>query len=180
MRQILLNEETLTGRVFAAYYAGVLVRDAWRLSPGLLLTMQASKRTLTAFNVDINNVGSHPAIHDWSTNLTVIFDPNTYLPSRVRAYEDHQIFGPSTSDYLLYNYTELNRVQFPRNIKLLYNEDLMLQEILVDSIDLNPQFPAGFFEGLPESAINETLFGLSPASPRTSELYNTAEVWESS
>ena len=166
--------------VFIAAYASVLVRDAWRLSPSLLLTLRISNSTLVASTVDINNVGPRPAITDSSTNLTIIFDPDTYLPSRIRAYENHQIFGPSTSDILLYNYTKIEGVSFARNIKLLYNEDLLLQEMLYDSITVNPELSSDFFAGLPESAINQTLFGLPPTVPQQSELYNSAEVFESS
>ena len=56
----------------------------------------------------------------------------------------------------------------------------MLQEMLYDSIALNPTFPSDFCTGLLESAINESLFGLSPTAPQCCELYNSAEDFESS
>ena len=142
--------------------------------------MQKAKSTLTASTMNVNNDGLYPALSDTSRNLTVIFDPETYLPSRIRAYENHQIFGQSTSDVLLYNYTEIHGVQFARNMKLLYNEDLMLQEMLLDSITANPTLPSDFFDEIPESAINQNLFGLRPTAPEISVEYNSAEVFESS
>ena len=140
--------------------------------------MAASTSSLTAMSVVVNDVALNPAIHDFSTNLTIIFDPDTYLPSRIRAYEDHLILGRSTNDIILYNYTKTNGVQFARNIKLLYNEDTMLQEILYDSITVNPTLSADFFAPLPESEVNKTLFGIPPIPPQVSEEYGAAEVFE--
>ena len=163
-----------------AFYANVLVRDAWRLSPALLLSFETMRSNLVASTVNINNAGPHPALVNSALNLTVVFDPDTYLPTRVRAYENHKIFGPSTNDILLYNYTEIQGTHFARNVKLLYNEDLMLQEMLFDSITINATFPSNFFTGLPYNTINQTIFGLPPTPAAFSELYDTAEVFESS
>lgn len=140
--------------------------------------MEASSSTLTAFTMTVNDCASYPAIHDSLTNLTIIFDPSSYLPSRIRAYEDHLILGPSTSDVILYNYTETAGIKFARNIKLLYNEDIMLQEILYDSVSVNPKLSSDFFAGLPEAAINQTMFGMPPMPPKASEKYGAAEVFE--
>ena len=72
--------KTLTMWLTTAFYAHVLVRDAWRLSPALLLSLQHSNSTI-ASTVHVNDAGRHPAIIDLSLNLTIIFDPETYLPS---------------------------------------------------------------------------------------------------
>lgn len=114
---------------------------------------------------------------DTVTNITVILDPQTFLPTRIRAYEDHQIFGLSTNDFLVYNYTEVNGIQFPLNVRVLYN-DKMLIEMLTDSITANPTFDANFFAGLPLSEVDTTILALQPSVPQQSEFYNSAEVFE--
>ena len=98
-----------------------------------------------------------------------------YVPTKIIKFS-----GRSTNDILLYNYTEIRGFHLARNMKLLYNEDLMLQEMLYDSITRNPTFPSDVFTGLPESAVSGTLFGLPPAAAQESELYTSAEVFESS
>ena len=156
------------------------MRDSLRLFPNLLLTLKSSSGTLSASLIDVNGAGPHPAVTDSATNLTVIFDPTTFSPSRVRSYEDHLVLGLSANDYLLYNYTMVNGVNFPRNFKLLYNEDLMLIEMLVDQVTTNPNFTANFFDGLPLSQINSTTSALPPTAPQGSEIYGQAEVFEMS
>lgn len=163
-----------------AAYTNVLVRDAWRLSPSLLLSIASSNSHITASTLEVNGIRGHPSITDASTNITVVFDPETFLPSRIRVYEDHQIFGRSTSDMLLYNYTEIDGIKFAKNVKLLYNEDLMVLEMLYGSIKTNPSLPTNFFLGLPSTIINETIFELQPAAAEVSETYTSAEVFESS
>lgn len=134
--------------------------------------------TLSTSSVKINDDRYHPAITDSSLNITVIFDPDTYLPARVRAHEDHAIFGPSTNDVVLNNYTNANGVSLAQNVKLLYNDDLMLQEIYFDSFKMNPSVPSDFFEGLPESVSKQTFSGAPPAPAIYSEEFNPAEVFE--
>lgn len=80
---------------------------------------------------------------------------------------------------MLYNYTDVDGIKFPRNFKLLYNLDLMLIEILVDAVTVNPIFEARFFEGLPLSDVNSTVFKNPPTAPQLSETYTPAEVFES-
>ena len=128
--------------------------------------------------MDVNGVGPHPTLTDSTTNLTIIFDPKAFLPTRVRALEDHQVFGPSTSDLVLYNYTEVDGIKFPRNFKILYNLDVMLIETLVDVITVNPTFEADFFDGLPLDEVNSTVFKNAPTAPQESEIYTPAEVFE--
>jgi len=144
------------------------------------LAFKMSNTSLSASQIDVNGAAPHPSLTDASTNLTIIFDPETFLPSRVRSYENHQIFGPSISDFLVYNYTEIDGIQFPRNFKLLYNEDLMLIEMLVDTIVVNPTFDPDFFIGLPVSEVNSTLLALMPTAAQQTEIYTPAEVFESS
>jgi hypothetical protein len=158
-----------------AFYTNVLVRDARRFSPAIVRTLQYSNDTLSTSSVKINDGHLYPAV---TLNLTVIFDPTTYLPSRIRAYEDHPIFGPSTSDIVLYNYTIVSGMSFAQNMKLLYNEDLMLQEIYLDTFTINPTLPSDFFQGLPPAISNQTVSGAPPAPAQYSELFNPAHIFE--
>lgn len=128
--------------------------------------------------VQINGGRNYPAVTDSALNLTIIFDPDTYLPSRVRAYEYHPILGPSTNDILLYNYTTVDGIGLPQNTKLLYNEDLMLQEVYLDSFKINPSLEASFFQGLPADVTNQTVSGAPPTPPMSSEFLLPAQIFE--
>ena len=120
---------------------------------------------------------SYPSITDTSLNITIAFRPDTFLPYIVRSYEDHQIYGRSENDYILYNYTSVAGVQFPRRIKIIYN-DQQIFDTLIDTIDVNPNFPANFFQGLPENQIKSTVFASPPAPAKASSEYGDAEVFE--
>lgn len=111
-------------------------------------------------------------------NLTVIFEPTTNLPYLVRAYEDHFIFGPSTNDLVLYNYTVVEGLAFPRRIKIMYNEQHMLFDSIIGHVDVNPSFPVGYFDGLSEAEIGMTEFQTPPTQPQASTEYGDAEVTE--
>ncbi|KAK5163002.1 uncharacterized protein LTR77_011057 [Saxophila tyrrhenica] len=160
------------------FFAYILVRDAWRFSPAIVRSLQASTGTLATSMVQINDARLHPAVTDDSLNLTVIFDPETYLPARVRAYEDHPILGPSTNDVLLYNYTMVDGISLPQNIKLLYNEDLMLQEIQLNNFKINPSFPPTQFQGLPPAITNQTVSGAPPSPALYPEFATPAQIFE--
>lgn len=111
-------------------------------------------------------------VFDPSLNLSIILDANTHLPYIIRSFEDHQIFGPSTNDLMVYNYTSINGVMFPRRFKIVYNNVHLLADFLVDRVDVNPVFPAGFFNPLPISA-NAPV----PALEISTE-YGSAEIGE--
>lgn len=148
--------------------------------------MRLSPKLLLAFKVDPAQVAStltvrgnhYPALTDHELNITVAFRPDTFLPYIVRSYEDHKIFGKSANDFVIYNYTAVAGIQFPRRIKIMYNEDELLLDTLIDDIKVNPSFPAKFFDGFPESQIKNTAFALpsTPAAPSVE--YGEAEVFE--
>ncbi len=138
--------------------------------------MQSSPQ-ITASPVTVRGV-EFPAVTDHVHNLTVVFDPSNNLPYLVRAYEDHLIFGPSTNDLVLYNYTKVDGLSFPRRIKIMYNEQHMLFDSIVGPIDVNPSFPANFFDGLPQSEIKSTELQLPPTPPQAATEYGDAEVTE--
>jgi hypothetical protein len=160
------------------FLADVLVRDAVRLSPKLLLQMQANTHGLSAQSITYHETGPFPAVTDHSLNITVVFDPETFLPYLIRSYENHLIFGNSTNDYVLTNYTESEGVQFPRLVQIMYNENNILLHSLRDNIIVNPTFGDNFFAGLPLSQINQTFSQLPPSAPASSTEYGAAEIFE--
>lgn len=121
---------------------------------------------------------SYPAITDPGLNITVAFRPDTFLPYLIRSYENHSIYGRSSNDYVVSNYTTVAGVKFPRRIKVVYNEDNLLVDTLIGDVKINPPFPLGFFDGLPESQINQTAFKSPPVPAEPSKQYDEAEVFE--
>jgi hypothetical protein len=163
--------------LYSAAYTRILVRDATRLSPKLLLMMQANSAFTTASMITVRDV-QYPSITDNSLNLTVILDPTTHLPYLIRTYEDHHIFGKSSNDFVVYNYTAVGGVQIPRRIKVYYNDQHMLLDTIYDNIEINPSFGSGYFDGIPTAQVANTELGLMP-SPATAEAeYGDAEVFE--
>lgn len=159
-----------------AAYANILLRDATRLYPKLLLAFQVSPNTVASTLV-VRDI-LYPAVTDSDLNITIAFRPDTFLPYIIRSYEHHDIFGSSSNDFVVYNYTEVAGVQFPRRIKIVYNEDSLLLDALIDTVEVNPNFPPEFFQGLPSSQVNETAFKIPPVSATPSVEYGDAEVFE--
>jgi hypothetical protein len=147
--------------VYSAFLAYVLVRDAIRLSPKLLLQMQQSGHS-TSLSIVYHETGPFPAVYDSSLNIT----------------EEHRIFGNSTNDFVLTNYTEVEGMKFPQTVQLMYNQNSLILQSLRDTIIVNPSFPDDFFTGLPTSQINQTYSLLPPAAPESSTEFGTAEVFE--
>lgn len=98
-------------------------------------------------------------VYDAGLNLTVIFHPSSGLPYIIRSKEDHSIYGASTNDLYLTNYQAVNGLMFPHLIQTVYNSsqqalDATLEDYIVEQIDVDPQFPSDFFDGL---AANESM-----------------------
>ncbi|KAG0651567.1 hypothetical protein D0Z07_1494 [Hyphodiscus hymeniophilus] len=147
-----------------------LIDQAMQMSPKLLSTFDPA--AATSSYVTIPNSKPLLSVFDPVLNLSIIFDPDTHLPYIIRSFEDHLVFGPSTSDLMVYNYTSIDGVMFPRRFKIVYNNVHLLADFLVESIDVNPSFPAGFFDGLP----------VTPNTPipalEVSAEYGAAEIGE--
>lgn len=94
-------------------------------------------------------------VTDEILNLTVVFDPATSLPHIIRSYEQHHIYGLSTNDLQLSNYTEIDGVKFPLRQQRVYdnplNSDAVLEDVLIEHVEVNPNFIHGFFDGLPSN-----------------------------
>ncbi|KAF5026944.1 hypothetical protein F66182_974 [Fusarium sp. NRRL 66182] len=85
-----------------------------------------------------------PTVYDGTTGLAVLLDPDTHLPHIIRSYEDHPFFGPSTNDLLVYNYAEVDGVQFPQRFKTIYNGRQVVADFVADQVSTN-------VEGIEES-----------------------------
>lgn len=141
-----------------------------------MLAFQASPNT-AASTLLVRDV-PYPAVTDTDLNITIAFRPDTFLPYIIRSYEYHDIFGKSSNDFVIYNYTEVAGVQFPRRIKIVYNEDNLLLDTLIDTIEVDPKFPSEFFQGLPSSQVKETAFKIAPTPASPSVEFGEAEVFE--
>lgn len=126
--------------------------------------------------------------------LTMLVNSTSHLPHLIRTMENHQIFGPLTSDLILSNYTPVSlspanvtghynssrsseisntTILLPHRYQTLYNSQTILEDFLVDRITINPSFPADWFTPLSES--------ISPnprSKPAQSPEYPRSEVHE--
>jgi hypothetical protein len=58
----------------------------------------------------------------------------------------------------------------------MYNEENLLIDTVIDTVEVNPKFPAGCFDGLPLDQTNNTGLGLPPLAPQPYTPYGDAEV----
>lgn len=121
-----------------------------------------------------------PALTDGLLNLTVIFDAHTNLPYVVRAVEDNKLFGTSNNDLVLHNYTTVGGLQLPQRMKIHYNEQTVLLDVLTNPPKVNPTFPTSFFDGVPGPEIGTTIrkLPIDLSAPARSDTYGSAEVFE--
>lgn len=104
--------------------------------------------------------------------LVVAFDEDS-RPSIIRSFEEHAIFGNSTSDLLLLNYQLTDGLWFPHRQIVMYNDVSLLEEATVASVKVSPTFADDFFDGL-QSNETET----EPSAPEAVEGYTHAEIYE--
>lgn len=97
------------------------------------------------------------AVSDTMLDITVIFDPETFLPYIVRTTEQHPIYGASFNDLVFNNYTSVpgSSLLFPQHVQTVYSATTSLlnsplEDFIVESIEINPTFPEDFFDGLPQ------------------------------
>ncbi|KAJ9419518.1 hypothetical protein FOXG_07119 [Fusarium oxysporum f. sp. lycopersici 4287] len=128
--------------------AAYLIYEAERMSPMLLSTILLNNNYSTGL-VDTGTGLQLPAVHDKTLDLTVLFDADTKLPYIIRSYEDHGIYGKSTQDLLVYNYTSVDGVRFPSRFKTIYNKQHILMDYYVDTVVVNPDLDPQFFDGPP-------------------------------
>lgn len=124
------------------------------------------------------------AIEASELGLILLLDGNTGLPHAVRSLEDHVIYGSSTNDLVLTNFTAVTikpelTILLPQRLQTVYNILYVLEDILVDSISMNPSFSRDHFEGsAPEPDPSNIVQGLVPMAPTNSTEYPLSEVHE--
>ncbi|KAI5379465.1 hypothetical protein J4E82_001982 [Alternaria postmessia] len=84
-------------------------------------------------------------VFDQSLNISVLFDPDTYLPFAIRTYEDHPFFGPSTNDLRVYDYIRVDGLMIPRHFKIIYNNKRLITDFLADEVSVNFDLEPSFF-----------------------------------
>jgi hypothetical protein len=87
--------------------------------------------------------------------LSVVLDPNTFLPYLVRTTKDYAFFGKSTYDVRTYNYRSINGVMVPHHQKTIYNGEKSIIDWQVDRVGINPELPATWFDG-PNSTFGDS------------------------
>jgi hypothetical protein len=112
-------------------------------------------------------------VYDSVLDLTIIFNTTSHLPYIIRSNEDHYIFGRSSNDLLVYNYTRTAGVLFPRRTKQIYNNYALLEDTVVEEVIVNQEYPPDYFEGL---SANE--YTLAKAAPVNDPEYSRAELSE--
>jgi len=78
--------------------------------------------------------------------MSILFDPETYLPFAIRTYENHPFFGPSTNDLRVYDYTPIDGLMIPRHFKVMYNNKLLITDFLADGVSVNFDVEPSFFD----------------------------------
>ncbi|KAL5583885.1 hypothetical protein FOVSG1_015236 [Fusarium oxysporum f. sp. vasinfectum] len=151
--------------------ASYLITEAYKWDPLLLLKISTSKQ-VTA-RTERSAIGDEvPAVYDESTGIAILFDSDTHLPHIIRSYEDHPIFGPSTHDLLIYNYTDVGGVKFPQRFKTIYNNKHVTADYAADRILINVDHAPGFFIGPGNGTVPEA------SSPTRHPDYSFAEIGE--
>ena len=112
---------------------------------------------------------SFPSLNDAGLELSLIMDPTTHLPYAVRSHEQHQIFGNSTSDLVLTNYSSVGELLLPHRLQTVYNSDDVLEDFIADTVTVNPDFATDYFD-ISSSA--------QPKPPPRSTEYPRSEVHE--
>lgn len=109
------------------------------------------------------------AIDHPTLSLTLVIKKN--LPYMVRSYEQHRIFGNSTSDVIFSNYSTFGSILLPQRIQTVYNNFNMIEDMFLDDISINPNLSAGIFD--PDSTNTTSM------APNQSAEYPRSEVHES-
>lgn len=92
-------------------------------------------------------------MHDSSLDITVILDVDTKIPHIIRTTEEHEVYGPSTSDLYLSDYKAVDGIMFPHTVQTIYNAttqhlNAVLEDFIIEDVTVNPEFPQDFFAGL--------------------------------
>src|SRR5262249_21649480 len=122
-------------------------RELWRASPLLLLQMRHQADKGSASPATTIGRGTYPALTYQSGphTLTLIFDPQTHLPARIRTLDYDNVWGDSTYDLTLADWRTLGGLQTATNQHYELNGKIVV-EIKITDVSANAPLPAGRFE----------------------------------
>ncbi|KAJ0107190.1 uncharacterized protein J7T55_007560 [Diaporthe amygdali] len=171
-----------------AYLTDYLIHQTHQFAiPWMVQRFMSDKAKVQAYEVwDPYSSAMYIAITHGQLNLTILVDNTTNLPHAIRSTEDHQIYGPSTSDLVLTGYSNVSigddaYFALPHRLQTIYNSRYVLEDILVDTITINDRYPDSFFDGrapLPNPEDQSQSGGMTPAKPIQSPEYPRSEVHE--
>lgn len=151
----------------------------------VLRQFQAAKSELK-YSVTQNKASrvDYPTLSHPKLNLQLLVTNGTWLPRAVRSTENHRVYGPSTNDIVFSDYTQISfgqsrTIRYPKLIQTVYNEFHIIEDIKVETVTVNPQFPAGHFNAVPQAApAGAAGDPYNPHYPHTDDEYPRAEVHE--
>lgn len=166
------------------YLTDYLIRQARQLALPWLLSNLAQDIDSVEQNevLDPMTGQEYTALSHKEIDLALIVNTTSGLPYAIRSTEDHIIYGASTSDLVLSAWSDVkvgtNTVLLPHRLQTVYNSESVLEDFVLDSISINTEFPAAFFEADPPS---KDAFGQpsKPSKPAQSSEYPMSEVHES-
>jgi len=87
-----------------------------------------------------------PTLIDSASSIILVLNATSYAPYLVRTFEEHAIFGISTSDVLLSNYQLIeisnNRtILQPHHFQTIWNSAETLEGVLTESIIVKTGYP---------------------------------------
>ena len=152
-----------------AYLTDYLIQQAHQFALPWLIKQFIAAPSLRVSEVqDLFTGVVLPALRHDDLDLTLVVSNG--LPYMVRSYEQHMIFGNSTSDVIFSNYSTFGSIFLPQRVQTVYNTFNMIEDFFVDNVDINPWWSPEYFE--PKS--NATRM-----APIQSEEYPRSEVHES-
>ncbi|KAI4923034.1 uncharacterized protein J4E92_007785 [Alternaria infectoria] len=143
------------------YLAAYMISDGQKWDPLLLSKISANDSTLRSEPVEgdlllpagwssptllFTTFLTRPLVFDQALNMSIIFNPDTYLPFAIRTYEDHPFFGPSTNDLRVYDFISVNGLMIPRHYKTIYNNQRLCIDFLADDISVNTEVEPSLFD----------------------------------
>ncbi|KAF5026951.1 hypothetical protein F66182_981 [Fusarium sp. NRRL 66182] len=128
------------------YLAALLINEATKMSPLLLLTILENNNHTA--RVETTSAGVElQAVYDGTLDLSVGFDAETHLPYLVRSRENHNFFGLSTNDLVVHDYKTVNGVHFPHRFKTVYNNQHVMSDYSVADVLVNTGVPSARLQG---------------------------------
>jgi glyoxylase-like metal-dependent hydrolase (beta-lactamase superfamily II) len=122
-------------------------RELRRVSPLLLLEMRANPDRLSASpDIAIGGI-TYPALNynAGAYTFTVMFDPQTGLPARIRTLDYDNVWGDVNYDVVLSDWTSMGGIRVPASQKYELN-GRVVTEVKLTEVVVNPPVQASSFD----------------------------------